>query len=150
MEASAGSCSITRRSRSSRLALVIEYRVQTADEGVIAALETTYRAFGDEAREYDREHMGKLMPHDRVWSALDNGPRVGTAAAFPFEMTIPGGAQVPIAGVTWVGVLPSHRRRGVLRELMRHQLNEIHERGEPIAALWASEPAIYGRFGYGI
>lgn len=128
---------------------MIEYRVQTADEGVVPALETTMRSFGDEPRDYDREHMGKLMPHDRVWSALDNGARVGTAAAFPFEMTIPGG-QLPTAGVTWVGVIPTHRRRGVLTGLMRNQLNEVHERGEPIAALWASETAIYGRFGYGI
>jgi predicted acetyltransferase len=128
---------------------VIEYRVQTADEGVVPALETTFLSFGDEPREYDREHMGKLMPHDRVWSALDNGTRVGTAAAFPFEMTIPGG-QLPTAGVTWVGVIPTHRRRGVLTGLMRNQLNEVRDRGEAIAALWASETAIYGRFGYGI
>jgi predicted acetyltransferase len=129
---------------------VIEYRIQTAEEGVVPALETTMLSFGDEARDYDREHMGKLMPHDRVWSALDNGTRVGTAAAFPFEMTIPGGVQLPTAGVTWVGVVPTHRRRGVLTELMRNQLNDVHDRGEPIAALWASETAIYGRFGYGI
>lgn len=128
---------------------MIEYRVQTADEGVVPALETTYRAFGEIVREYDREHMGKLMPHDRVWSALENETRVGTTAAFPFELTIPGG-HLATAGVTWVGVIPTHRRRGVLTELMRNQLNEVHERGEPLAALWASETAIYGRFGYGI
>ena len=46
--------------------------------------------------------------------------------------------------------MPSHRRRGVLTELMRRQLDDLHERGEPLAALWASEPIIYGRFGYGI
>ena len=58
---------------------------------------------------------------------------------------------MPAAGISWVGVLPTHRRRGVLRALMTHQLHEIHERGrEPLAILWASEPPIYGRFGYGL
>ena len=64
-------------------------------------------------------------------------------------MTVPGGV-APCAGITYVGVMPSHRRRGVLTELMREQLDDLHERGEPLAALWASEPVIYGRFGYGI
>jgi predicted acetyltransferase len=57
---------------------------------------------------------------------------------------------VPAAGVTWVGVLPTHRRRGILTELMRRQLDDVHERGEPLAILWASEAPIYGRFGYGV
>ena len=71
------------------------------------------------------------------------------AGAFEFDMTIPGGP-VPTAGVTVVGVLPTHRRRGIVRELMAAQLKDAHARGEPIAALWASEGGIYGRFGYGI
>jgi predicted acetyltransferase len=57
---------------------------------------------------------------------------------------------VPCAGVTVVGVLPSHRRRGLLRRMMDAQLRDVRERGEPIAALWASEETIYGRFGYGL
>ena len=61
-------------------------------------------------------------------------------------MTVPG-ATVPTAGVTVVGVLPTHRRRGILTAMMRRQLDDAPE---PIAALWASEPTIYGRFGYGI
>jgi predicted acetyltransferase len=64
-------------------------------------------------------------------------------------LTIPGGV-VPAAGVTWVAVQPSHRRRGILREFMRTQLEDVRRRGEPLAILWASESAIYGRFGYGI
>ena len=62
---------------------------------------------------------------------------------------MPGGT-LPCGGVTVVGVSPTHRRRGVLRTMMDAQLRDIHERGEPIAALWASEETIYGRFGYGI
>jgi predicted acetyltransferase len=74
---------------------------------------------------------------------------VGGTSAFEFRFTVPG-AIVPAAGVTIVGVLPTHTRRGVLTQLMRAQLDDIHERGEPIAALWASEETIYGRFGYGM
>jgi predicted acetyltransferase len=74
---------------------------------------------------------------------------VGSAAAFPFEMSIPGGF-VRAAGVTMVGVLPTHRRRGIFNGLLSTQLEDVHERGEPIAYLWASEDALYGRFGYGV
>jgi predicted acetyltransferase len=63
-------------------------------------------------------------------------------------MSVPGGA-LPCAGTTVVGVAPTHRRRGVLRAMMRAHLDDAHERGEPIAALWASEEGIYGRYGYG-
>ncbi len=81
-------------------------------------------------------------------AAFDGKQIVGGAGVFPFEMTVPGGP-VPCAGVTVVGVLPTHRRRGLLSRMMRAQIDDIHERGEPFAALWASEPTIYGRFGYG-
>src|SRR5439155_1687663 len=67
----------------------------------------------------------------------------------PFELTVPGG-RVPAAGVSVVGVLPTHRRRGILAALMRAQLDACHERGEPVTYLWATEDTIYGRFGYGI
>src|SRR6185437_465823 len=73
----------------------------------------------------------------------------GGAGAYPFELSVPGGS-LPCGGVTAVGVQPTHRRRGVLRSMMDAQLRDVHERGEPIAALWASEETIYGRFGYGI
>jgi predicted acetyltransferase len=65
-------------------------------------------------------------------------------------MTLPGGGTLPAAGVTMVGVSPSHRRRGVLRQLMAHQLDDVAARGEPLAILTASESSIYGRFGYGL
>jgi predicted acetyltransferase len=86
---------------------------------------------------------------DRTHAAFSNGKIVGGAAAFTFNMTVPGG-DVPTAGVSVVGVYPTHRRRGILRSLMRAQLDDVHERGEPMAALWASEEPIYGRFGYGV
>jgi predicted acetyltransferase len=86
---------------------------------------------------------------ERMHAALDDGDVVGGAGAVTFDFTVPGGS-LPCAGVTVVGVYPTHRRRGVLRALMRAQLDDVHARGEPIAALWASEETIYGRFGYGL
>jgi predicted acetyltransferase len=129
--------------------MTIEYRNPTAEEGIVPALSTTFNAFGETIRPYDAEQMPKLMPTDRVISAFDDGKPVGTCAAYRFQLTIPGG-ELPMGGVTWVGVLPSHRRRGVMSELMRRQIDAFHEGGEPLAGLWASETAIYGRFGYGI
>ncbi|TCC45795.1 GNAT family N-acetyltransferase [Kribbella capetownensis] len=98
----------------------------------------------------------QLEAERRVWEpdrsivAIDEKQLVGHTAAFSHRMTVPG-AQVPMAGVTMVGVRATHRRRGILRDLMRAQLNEIHEAGtEPLAGLTASEAVIYGRFGYGL
>jgi len=90
-----------------------------------------------------------VLPDGRMHVATDNGSIVGGAGAFQFDLTVPGGS-VRTAGVTVVGVLPSHRRRGILREMMRAQLDDIQERGEPLAALWASEASIYRRYGYGL
>lgn len=87
---------------------------------------------------------------DRSLAAFDAGGMVGTAGIHSFEMTVPGALPVRCAGVTQVSVLPTHRRQGILRALMRRQLDDIRERGEPLAALYASQAPIYGRFGYGI
>lgn len=94
------------------------------------------------------EHVKQMLEFDRTLGAFDGDLLVGAAAAYSLTMTVPGGP-IPVAGVTWVAVLGSHRRRGVLRSLMLRQLDDLHERGEPVAALYASEAAIYGRFGYG-
>ncbi|SEO31972.1 GNAT family N-acetyltransferase [Actinacidiphila rubida] len=79
----------------------------------------------------------------------DDGRIVATAGAYTFELTMPGGALVPVAGVTAVGVLPSHRRRGLLTALMHRQLDDVVARGECMAVLLSSESVIYRRFGYG-
>jgi len=97
----------------------------------------------------DAERFLPLLPAERMHAVFDSGDIVAGAGAFPFGLTVPGGV-LPCAGVTVVGVLPSHRRRGLLRRMMDTQLRDIRERGEPIAALWASEETIYGRFGYGL
>src|SRR6478672_7628801 len=90
-----------------------------------------------------------LSSPERFHGAFEDDRVVGGAGAFPLEMTVPG-AVLPTCGTTTVGVLPTHRRQGILRRLMRAQLDDAHERGEPLAALWASEAGIYGRFGYGL
>lgn len=126
----------------------LTYRTPAAEE-LRAVLEATYAAFGEELKDEDFERDRKVMPLDRVLAAWEGDAPVGVTASWPFELTVPGGV-APAAGVTWVGVLPSHRRRGVMSELMRRQLEDVHARGEPIAILWASEAPIYGRFGYGI
>ena len=95
------------------------------------------------------ERFSKNLPIERMHAASENGTIIGGAGAFPFELTVPGGV-VPTAGVTVVGTFPTHRRRGVLRAMMRAQLDDVHARGEPLALLWASEDTIYGRFGYGM
>ena len=74
---------------------------------------------------------------------------VAGSAAFPFDLTVPGG-QVKAAGVTVVGVLPTHRRRGYLRAMKRSLIDDARARGEPVAVLWATEDTIYGQFGYGM
>jgi predicted acetyltransferase len=86
---------------------------------------------------------------DRSLSLWDGDRVAATAGIYSRTMTVPG-ATVPCAGVTWVTVSPTHRRQGVLTAIMRRQLNELHEQQrEPVAALWAAEAPIYGRFGYG-
>jgi len=105
--------------------------------------------FGGPPTEEQLGRFTKVLPVERMHAAFESEQIVGGAGAFPFRLSVPGG-ELPCAGVTVVGVYPTHRRRGVLRQLMDAQLRDAHERGEPIAALWASEETIYGRFGYGL
>ncbi|MFJ8936075.1 GNAT family N-acetyltransferase [Streptomyces sp. NPDC102365] len=98
----------------------------------------------------ERALWSDLTEYDRSLGVWDGDECVGTAGAFSFRLTVPGGASVPTAGVTMVSVASTHRRRGVLTSMMRRQLDDVRSWGEPLAALTASEPAIYGRFGYGI
>ena len=86
----------------------------------------------------------------RSFGACEGKEVVGTAAAWPCDMVVPGGARVDAAAVTGVGVLPTHTRRGILTDLMRSQLEDVADQGQPVAILYASESIIYGRFGYGI
>jgi predicted acetyltransferase len=87
---------------------------------------------------------------DRRHIVTDGGQMVGTGAILTRELSVPGRA-LPAAHVTEVAVASTHRRRGLLTRIMTTQLATVREKGvEPIAVLWASEGAIYGRFGYGL
>ena len=126
----------------------IEIRPPALDE-LRAAMEAAETAFGGDVTDEDWEREQKILAPERALVAYDAGRPVGLAAAYAFDLSIPGG-ELPCAGVTYVGVLPSHRRRGILRDFMNRQLADVQGWGEPLAALWASESSIYGRFGYGL
>ena len=127
----------------------VDIRQPTTPEELRAAMEAAESAFGATVDDDDWERESKVLPLERTLAAYDGDRPVGLAGAYPFDLSIPGGS-LPCAGVTWVGVLQSHRRRGILRDFMRRQLEDARGWGEPLAALWASESLIYGRFGYGL
>jgi predicted acetyltransferase len=106
-------------------------------------------AFGGHVRPEDVQNERKVIDPARCLAAFDGDNIVGCASSVVFEMTVPGGT-IPTVGITGVGVLPTHRRRGVNTALMRRQLDDIRDEGFAIAALFASEGGIYGRFGYGL
>jgi predicted acetyltransferase len=128
--------------------MAIEIR-NPSEEELREAMRTAASVFGDDLKDEDYERHSKTLPLDRFYASYDDGRPVGTTASFGFELTVPGGV-LPAAGVTWVAVQPSHRRRGILRQFMQKQLDDVRERGEPLAILWASQAPIYGRFGYGV
>ena len=86
----------------------------------------------------------------RTYGAFAGDTMIGTVASLAATMTVPGGAALPMAAVTAVGVRADHRRRGALTGMMQRLLEDLAAAGEPFAALHASEPTIYGRFGYGV
>jgi predicted acetyltransferase len=128
--------------------VAIEIRHPAEDEWR-AAMTAGSASFGDALEDDDYERYSKTLVRERFYAAYDGTTPVATTADYPFRLTVPGG-ELAAGGVTWVGVVPTHRRRGILTQMMRRQLDDLHERGEPLAVLWASEAAIYGRFGYGI
>ena len=128
---------------------MIEVR-QAAPDEVGAALAPIWNYFGSRPEAEELELFATILPAERVLAGFDGDEIVGGAGAYLFHTTVPGGAQVATAGVMAVGVLPTHRRRGVLTAIMQRQLVDAHERGEPIAMLYAAEGGIYGRFGYGL
>jgi len=105
-------------------------------------------AFGFDPTEEGARSFNATLEIERTCCAFDGKQMVGTAGAFSLDMTVPGGV-VPVAGTTMVSVLATHRRQGALRAMMRAHLDEARERGDVLAALWASESSIYGRFGFG-
>ncbi|MGH2766320.1 MAG: GNAT family N-acetyltransferase [Actinomycetota bacterium] len=106
-------------------------------------------SFGEDLQQQDLEDERPVFAAGLNLAAFEGDTIVGNASAYPMELTVPGGV-LPAAGITSVGVLPTHRRRGIARTLMRSQIDELHQAGTPLAHLWASENVIYQRFGYGL
>lgn len=112
-------------------------------------LRTAEVAFSEDVSDDLIERVRKVADPERFVGALDGDRFVATGGVFSARLRVPGG-DVPAGGVTWVTVLPSHRRRGILRQMMRRMIDDCHAREEPLAMLWASEGTIYQRFGYGM
>ena len=107
------------------------------------------RAFGHHVPAEAPPWVRAALNPDRSLAVFDDGRIVGGAHSHASQIVVPGGAQ-PVACVDAVSVQPTHRRRGLLTRMMARQLADLHELGESLSALWASESAIYGRFGYGV
>ena len=127
------------------------YPIRPITEDEFDSFETVAQhAFhGSPLSESDRRMVMDRFEFDRTLAAWDGAEPVGVTSIYSFQLSVPGQEVLPAAGVTFVAVLPTHRRQGVLSSLMRRQLADIRDRGEPLAVLWASESAIYSRYGYG-
>ena len=126
---------------------MLELRNVTPDE-FERWMRTESRAHGNRFN-HDPEELRPHFDLSRSIGVFEDGRIVGGAHAHLLEMSVPGGVAT-VAGVSNVEVQPTHTRRGIMTDMMRHQLDGMHERGEPLAALFATESAIYGRFGYGV
>jgi predicted acetyltransferase len=124
-------------------------RAGTADD-VPALLRAVWAAFGNQPDDALIETTTGFVEADRTVVVEDAGRVVGGGANVSIELTVPGPATVPAAGVTQVGVLPTHRRQGILTAVLGRLAEDARGRGEPVAALLASESTIYRRFGYGV
>ncbi len=124
-----------------------------SDDEIPAFRHAMMGTFGEDADDADPDgtaRVRKLIPTGRMWAAFDGAQVVGTAATLDHAISVPGGAALPMSGLTMVSVRPTHRRRGILREMIRLHLEEARTRRSPISGLWASEASIYRRFGYGL
>jgi len=126
-------------------------RVIEPDElDAVVDLSATVFGQGPVASESYRRELTMVAEVDRTFVVEDGPTVVGTGGNFTFDVALPGGHSVPLTAVTEVGVLPTHRRRGVLNAIMGALLDQGVERGEAVAGLTASEGSIYGRYGYGV
>lgn len=83
-------------------------------------------------------------------SSVSEPPAVASFLSVDSALSVPGGADVPTAAITDVVVMPTYKRRGILRRWMTAELTRARESGQTCAALHSAEPGIYGRFGFGL
>ncbi len=127
----------------------LEFRRPDPDE-LREVLRVPLRSYGAHGSDAEVD-LGLLTNEaDRSIGVFDGERCVAGSGAYSFELTMPGGAPVGAAGITMVGLEPTHRRRGILTEMLRRLHADARDRGEPVALLTASETSIYRRFGYGI
>lgn len=126
----------------------LEIRTITDAELELFARQLTRGFGGDPLPKEDEFDFRKVLDLDRIFAAFDGDQIAGTCAAFSLELTVPGGV-MKMGGTTMISVQPTHRRRGLLRAMMRKHIEEMRGRDEAIAGLWCSESSIYGQFGYG-
>jgi len=107
-------------------------------------------AFGETQGDEALADHQRGFEFDRSMAAFDGDRIVGTGGADSLELTLPGLTTIPVGGLTAISVLPTHRRRGILRAMILRHFEDVEARGEPVSALGASESVIYGRFGYGL
>lgn len=124
-------------------------RPVTRDE-LLGLTTTALTAFGERFEPARFELDWTSVELERTLGAFEGDEIVGSGRLYSLELTMPGGRLLPTAGVSWIAVLPTHRRRGILTAIKRTQLDDAAERGEPLAMLYASEAGIYRRFGYGV
>jgi predicted acetyltransferase len=127
----------------------IEMRTCTAADGD-ELFRVDGRNFGSHFTPEEMQERLPIIEWDRFQVAVDRGSIVSTVGVFTLDVTVPGGAAVPLGGITWVNTSATHRRRGLMAQLIERAHRDSAERGEPMTGLGASESAIYGRFGYGV
>jgi predicted acetyltransferase len=130
----------------------MELRAITDDE-VTAFRECIMQTFGDDPQDVDPDgdqRFRATLPLAQAWGVFDRGTMVATAGSFDLQLGMPGGGSLACAGLTMVSVRPTHRRRGLLTQLMTRYLDDARLRGYAAGGLWASEAVIYGRYGFGI
>ncbi|BBX92508.1 enhanced intracellular survival protein Eis [Mycolicibacterium boenickei] len=144
----APSDSVTDKADSPATTLTL-HTVTDSDWAGMALLGNT--AFGEIGHPDSMSAWQKMVPADGgvVMRAGDDGDIVGQSIYLDLTLTVPGGAVLPAAGISYVAVAPTHRRRGILRSMYTELHQRIADSQYPIAALTASEGGIYGRFGYG-
>lgn len=132
--------------------MALDLRTITDDE-LPAFFDCDMTTFGHDAADEDPDGASRLrvlIPPAQRWGVFDGDLVVGTAATFDHAIGLPGGGTSRLAGLTLVAVRPTHRRRGLMSSLVKRHLDDARDRGFAISGLWASEGAIYGRFGYGV
>ncbi len=135
---------VTTEQRHRQAPVLTDVTEETSKDYLAAVMRGFHEEFNEQHWDFDR----RLFEVGRCFGFTAGDRWIATCGAFTRTMTTPGGS-VPIGAVTIVTVAPTHRRQGLLTVMMRHQLADLHRRKEPVALLWASESAIYGRFGYG-